>query len=73
MLDKYLLADLLDEINRPIARYAYLESYYYGRQHNGYLTKEQRDLLGRASVSSVGGHSEAGDYLAGRASAGDRL
>lgn len=55
MLDKDLLADLLDQVSRPLARYNYLESYYYGRQANGYLTREQRDLLGeRLSHLSVG-------------------
>lgn len=55
MLDRQLLAELLDGLTRPVARYAYLESYYYGTQANGFLTKDQRELLGkRLSHLAVG-------------------
>jgi hypothetical protein len=46
-MDHDLLQSLLTEVDKPVARLTWLESYYYGNQQNGYLTREQRDLLGR--------------------------
>lgn len=45
-MDNELLAALLAEVDKPIARYSLLESYYSGSQQNGLLTREQRELLG---------------------------
>lgn len=54
-MDNDLLLALLAEVDKPIARYSWLESYYTGSQQNGFLTKEQRESLGeRLSRLSVG-------------------
>lgn len=45
-MDNDLLQSLLAEVDKPIARYAFLESYYSGNQQNGFLSQEQRELLG---------------------------
>lgn len=53
-MDNELLQSLLAEVDKPTARYAWLESYYLGRQANGYLTRDQREALGeRLSHLSV--------------------